>query len=317
MTYDGFSRRSRVVEKESGAVVSDRRYVWCGLDLCEERDAAGGVLKRFSSYGVRVQAGADIPAGIYLVTGDHLESVRELTDSSGAIRAAYNYTPFGQRTRTTGDLDSDFGFTGHYLHRPSGLHLAVYRAYDASSSRWLSRDPLGEGGGINLYGYVLNDPINLIDPEGLTSDDWRMPRWMEDLNAQPAADFAAGFGDTLTTIPFTDISLTAEIRYLTGSDQFVNKCSTEYFGGMVAGTIAQFVLGPKGGLRAQKFVNDMRQADRARKMGEIYKARAYERRVERLAQQMRNQRYRNIPQAQQPTLRGPMRQSGPTGSRRF
>jgi uncharacterized protein RhaS with RHS repeats len=176
---------------------------------------------------------------------------------------------------------------------------------------------LGESAGLNLYGYVLNDPINLIDPEGLDSDDWRMPRWLEDVNAQPAADFAAGFGDTLTTIPFTDISLTAEIRYLTGSDQFVNRCSSEYFGGMVAGTIAQFVLGPKGGLRAQKFVNDMGRAEKARKMGEIYKAKAYQKRVEDLARAMKNQRVRVVKQPPQLPPRGPLRPTGPTGSKRF
>ena len=41
------------------------------------------------------------------------------------------------------------------------------RAYDPNSGRWLSRDPLGEEAGINLYGYVQNDPINEYDPFGL------------------------------------------------------------------------------------------------------------------------------------------------------
>ena len=46
------------------------------------------------------------------------------------------------------------------------MHLAPYRAYDARLGRWLSRDPIGENGGLNLYGYGLNDPINTIDPDG-------------------------------------------------------------------------------------------------------------------------------------------------------
>ena len=45
---------------------------------------------------------------------------------------------------------------------------ALYRAYDAKLGRWLSVDPLGEEGGINLYGYVGNDPVNGWDPYGLT-----------------------------------------------------------------------------------------------------------------------------------------------------
>jgi RHS repeat-associated protein len=167
-SYDGYGRRTRIVEKENGNVVSDRRYLWCAFNLCEERDASGAVvLKRFSSHGVRAESGADIPAGTYFVTRDGLDSIRDLTDASGAVRAQYAYTPFGQRTRVAGDLDSDFGFTGHFRHRASGLDLAMYRAYDSSLGRWLSRDPLGEGDDLNLYGYAYNDPVNYFDPLGL------------------------------------------------------------------------------------------------------------------------------------------------------
>jgi len=45
--------------------------------------------------------------------------------------------------------------------------MAPYRFYDANLGRWLSRDPIGEEGGINLYGYVGNSPTNLTDPLGL------------------------------------------------------------------------------------------------------------------------------------------------------
>jgi RHS repeat-associated protein len=64
-------------------------------------------------------------------------------------------------------LDADFGFTGHYVHVASGLHLALFRAYDADLGRWLSRDPIEEQGGINLYAYVHGNPIFWFDPLGL------------------------------------------------------------------------------------------------------------------------------------------------------
>jgi RHS repeat-associated protein len=94
--------------------------------------------------------------------------VRELVNAGDlATRARYDYDPYGQRTKLAGDLDADFGFTGHYEHAPSGLTLAPFRAYDSALGRWLSRDPIGEEGGINLYSYLESEPIQLVDLLGL------------------------------------------------------------------------------------------------------------------------------------------------------
>jgi len=90
-----------------------------------------------------------------------------MTDASGAIRARYDYDPYGRRTKVSGDLDADFGFTGHYVHAATGLDLALYRAYDPGAGRWLSRDPVGEREGINAYAYADNDPLNEMDLDGL------------------------------------------------------------------------------------------------------------------------------------------------------
>jgi RHS repeat-associated protein len=70
-------------------------------------------------------------------------------------------------TWTDGGIACDFAFTGHYRHAKSGLHLALYRAYDAGLGRWLSRDPIAEDGGINLYGYCGGNPIINRDSLGL------------------------------------------------------------------------------------------------------------------------------------------------------
>lgn len=58
--------------------------------------------------------------------------------------------------------------TGHFTHASSGLNLAVYRAYDPNLGRWISQDPIGLAGGINLYAYVGNNPISRIDRLGLS-----------------------------------------------------------------------------------------------------------------------------------------------------
>jgi RHS repeat-associated protein len=169
-SYDGFGRRTRIVEKQSGVVTSDKRFLWCGSSLCEERDSTGAItLKRFFGRGIRAEAGSDLPAGNYFYTRDHLGSVRELTDGSATVRARYGYSPFGVRERLAGDLNSDFGFTGHYDHPWGGLNLTRYRAYDPRLGRWLSRDPIGESGVGNRYAYVENDPLNKTDVLGLVS----------------------------------------------------------------------------------------------------------------------------------------------------
>jgi RHS repeat-associated protein len=74
---------------------------------------------------------------------------------------------YGRSTKVAGDKTAAFGFTGHYHHVPTGFVLALYRVYDASLARWITEDPIGFAGGINLYGYVAQNPISFSDPLGL------------------------------------------------------------------------------------------------------------------------------------------------------
>jgi len=166
-TYDGFDRRVGIRELTDNTETSYRRFVWCGSEICEERDAAGGLMKRFFSQGVKVEAGVSV--GEYFYTKDHLGSIRELVDNAGTVRARYAYELYGTRTKVEGDLDADFGFTGYFHHEGTGLDLPLYRAYDPGLGRWLSREPYPDAEfllGPNLYTYARNDPVNYVDPDG-------------------------------------------------------------------------------------------------------------------------------------------------------
>lgn len=96
-----------------------------------------------------------------------------MCNSSGSIVARYGYDPYGRApTGQTTNLVSGtnlatFQYTGDYYHATSGLALTLYRAYDSNSGRWLSRDPVGERGGVNLFAYVYDNPENHFDPLGL------------------------------------------------------------------------------------------------------------------------------------------------------
>jgi RHS repeat-associated protein len=166
-TYDGLSRLVGIRQLVNGAEVSHRLFVWDGGRLAEERDTNGVVTKQFFPQGVRVVSGPN--AGPFYYTRDHLGSIRELTDATGAVRARYAYDPFGGRTKVSGDMDADFGFAGMFWSAEANLSLTHFRAYDPVLGRWLSRDPLGHAEwtqGPNLYAYLGNDPVDLTDPLG-------------------------------------------------------------------------------------------------------------------------------------------------------
>jgi RHS repeat-associated protein len=173
----------------NGSEVSRRQFVWCGGDICEERNVGGVVTKRFFDQGMKVENGSD--AGSYFYTRDHLGSIRYVTDVNGNVRAQYDYDPYGRRTRLAGNIEADFGFAGMFWSAETELSLTHFRAYDSELGRWLSRDPLQDAeirSGPNLYAYAVNNPINRIDPDGL------IPKTTDLCAKEPGLCLAIGAG---------------------------------------------------------------------------------------------------------------------------
>nr|WP_320133180.1 LamG-like jellyroll fold domain-containing protein [uncultured Holophaga sp.] len=175
--YDGLGRRVMIRELDVVATVltetSNKKYLWDGVEIAEERDTTGAIVtKRFYSQGF-----VDSDGTLLYYTRDHLGSIRELTDGSQTIRARYDYDPYGRMTKIQGDRDSVFTYTGHFWHGQSGLNLAMFRAYDPNLGRWISRDPIEDIKGLslrylidilNLYTYVAGRVVNLTDRTGLS-----------------------------------------------------------------------------------------------------------------------------------------------------
>jgi RHS repeat-associated protein len=166
-TYNGLNQRVKIVEKDNnGNVVMTRNLVWAGSDILEWRNANNVVQRRLYPQGVQ------IGTTNYYYTRDHLGSIRELTTSTGTLVSRYDYDPYGRRTAVSGgSISPDFGFAGMYHHNRTSFNLTQYRAYSADFGRWISRDPIAERGGTNVYAYALDNPVNLIDLLGLAPGD--------------------------------------------------------------------------------------------------------------------------------------------------
>lgn len=110
-------------------------------------------------------------AGMHVAESDH-QSVVGVCDQFGNEITGIAYDPYGQPTVLHGGtVMPTFMYKGMLWHDRSQNYLTLNRVYNPKLGRFLSRDPLGERAGTNLYAYCGNDPINRSDPFGLSFTD--------------------------------------------------------------------------------------------------------------------------------------------------
>jgi RHS repeat-associated protein len=101
--------------------------------------------------------------------GDHLGSSNVVLDDSGSLINREEYTPYGE-TSFGSFARKRYRFTGKERDEESGLYYHGARYFAPWLERWLSCDPVGMVDGVNLYGYSLANPLNLIDASGMQSE---------------------------------------------------------------------------------------------------------------------------------------------------
>jgi RHS repeat-associated protein len=166
--YDAAGRRrSRTL---NGAVT---QVLWAGEQEAAEYDGAGALQRRF----VWGSLGPDEILAVIGVTGslsarrrfhhaDGLGSTVALTNNVGVVLEKHAYTPYGVGNANAG---TPWRYTGRRLDAETGLYHLRARDYSPLLGRFIQPDPIGIAGGINLYAYVENDPLNATDPSGLVA----------------------------------------------------------------------------------------------------------------------------------------------------
>ncbi len=138
-------------------------YVW-GLDLDGTLQGAGGV----GGLLAVIRSNSNSNSSLYLPTYDANGNVSEYVATNGEIVAHYDYSPFGETLIEAGNLASTF--THRFSTKPwcpvTGLYEYQMRKYRPEIGRWLSRDPIGERGGMNEFLYCENTPLRNVDGIG-------------------------------------------------------------------------------------------------------------------------------------------------------
>jgi len=168
-SYDG--NGDRVIKNAGG---TQTVYVSSGGQTLDEYDNGAAVTLPTREYiyvgSQKIAAIAQTGTNYYLP--DHL-STRLTTDSSGNVVGEQGHTPFGELWYQTGTANK-FIFTGQERDSESGLDYFQARHYTSSMGRFMSPDPSGlsyadptNPQSLNLYAYVVNNPLGNIDPTGL------------------------------------------------------------------------------------------------------------------------------------------------------
>ncbi len=177
-SYDAENRRVT-----STSPAGTTRYTWsreAPLDRLLVKENPDGSVTRYI-HGLGLIYEETEPAGGGPVSTQYYHynwqgSTMALSDQAGAITARLSYSPYGEVTVVSGTPNTPFLFNGQFgvMTEQNGLYCLQARFYSPIFRRFLSEDPAGFSGGINLFAYTGGDPVNFMDPFGLgrTNSNW-------------------------------------------------------------------------------------------------------------------------------------------------
>ena len=174
--YNGLGQRTAKIE--NGVRTNYLIDPNCILpQVVAETDNTGNLIAYYVYDGVGLVAKVTPQNQYYFYHYDGLGSTIAITDNAGHVVNSYAYSPEGlvgaQET-----IPNAFKYVGRFgvMDEGNGLYFMRARYYDPEVGRFINKDPIGyEGGDVNLYAYIWNNPTNLIDPLGLGFWSWLLP----------------------------------------------------------------------------------------------------------------------------------------------
>lgn len=193
--YDGWSMLAEYsLTAGSPTLTVLRSYTW-GLDIARSLSDAGGV-------GALLQIADHASRKSYLPTYDGNGNIASLLNGdSGTLATVYEYNGFGESLRVqsfdTVIADNPYRFSTKFTDVETGLVDYGRRFYDPRNGRFVGRDPVEETGGLNLYGFVRNNPINRWDYIGL-SDIIKMEAFKVEVSRLPDPPTRSSYNSTVS-----------------------------------------------------------------------------------------------------------------------
>lgn len=163
-TYNGKGQR---VKKLTDGQTTIFHYDIFGQLIAESGSNGGITTEYVYLYGEPIAKIENDNVSFY--HNNHLAAPQVMTDEGGQIVWKADYTPFGQADVSSSTITNNLRVPGQYYDDGTGLHYNFHRYYKPGTGRYLTPDPIGLEGGVNLYSYVINNPVNLVDFFGL---DW-------------------------------------------------------------------------------------------------------------------------------------------------
>ncbi len=169
--YDALG--NRIASVHDGARIEYQLDPTGQVNVAAEYDASGNLIADYT-YGLGLESQINPGGSSWYYDYNAIGSTAGLTGTAGAYVNKYSYLPFGETLSSTETVANSFEYVGQWgvTDEGNGLDFMRARFYSAGEGRFVQTDPIGINGGINLYEYVSNSPVNLTDQSGLTFGDF-------------------------------------------------------------------------------------------------------------------------------------------------